>query len=106
MRSDEPPHPVEALEADARAFASYLALWARNELEDLHVEGHLTPDMRRLNAALRDSIYTAILTARAARAGDSFALVTVRRALESHPPYWELPKLLKSAVGRIQEDHL
>jgi hypothetical protein len=101
--SKETIHPVDAIEADSRAFASYLALLARDALEDLHSEGGLTPDMRRLNTALRDSIYTALLTARAARAGDRFSLDVVRRTFESIPPYWELPNLLPSAVGRIQE---
>lgn len=103
MPTEHTIHPIEALEANDRAFATYLALSARDALDELHSEGILTPDMRRLNTALRDSIYTALLTARAARSGDSFSLDVVRRTFDSIPPYWELPKLLPSAVGRIPE---
>lgn len=88
------PHPIDKLRADASAFAMYLASAVRAGLEDMHVEGTLTPEMRRLNTAVRNSLYTALCLADAARAGDSLAYRSVRQAIAALPAEWEPPALL------------
>ena len=88
--------------ADARdrETALYVAMVARNAMEDFHAM-HLTDDqMRELNPIVRDGIYTALHAARSApsnRGADTY----VHFQKTMIPKYWEDPELLDDYVETV-----
>jgi hypothetical protein len=77
--------------------ALYLAWFARSALEGMHVEGTLTPEMKRLNHALRDGIYSGLIVLERASRGDAHAISAVRGTFATIAEDWRgHPQLLPS----------
>ncbi len=79
---------------EVRALAMYVAIVARNALEDFHNK-HLSDDtMRELNTIVRNAVYTALISMR-----DMLHSTYARGYVNYHtghiPPYWEQPELLE-----------
>ena len=99
MTSEEP----QTLEEQDRQMAVLFAAVVRNELEDLHCRELSDDQMRHINTAVRNSVFTVFQALRRGATSDHVAQWIVFQ-LQTVPDYWEPPQLLEDFTKWLQQE--
>ena len=98
-----PEHVEPVLSEETQHYARFIAMVARNAMEDFHVSHLSDEQMKELNPIIRNAIATALHAFNHYEQSDA-AKRFVDFQFRCIPKYWEPPQLLEGYVEMLSRD--